>query len=183
MFSTFTYNRSLLLNDAWTRSSKDFNRVIQKFRRLHNADIQYLRVLEAHKDGYPHIHCILQFPDARLRINNSRFFDRRLYSRWKSLWTHGHSDYQRPRKRSANAVLYVLKYLLKNTTRKTILKKIHPPYSSDFKPTLAEQARVRPMTNLPIKKYGVKLATWSRGFDFTPFQILAPSYSPSDSNL
>ena len=87
-------------------------------------DTEYLRVLESHKDNYPHIHCIIQFPDARIRVENARYFDRMLYARWRVLWKHGHSDYQKPRRSGYGTISYVMKYLLKNQTQKTVWKKV-----------------------------------------------------------
>ncbi len=64
-----------------------------------------------------------------------------------------------------------MKYLIKNTTRKTIYKKVYS--SSEVQASsdgLTIPAKAVVVTSLPIKKNGVKLATWSRGFDFTPFR-------------
>lgn len=155
----------------------DFNRFCQKFRRLHNTQVQYLRVVEEHKDTYPHIHVILQFPDARLSITNSRYFDRILYKKWKTLWISGHSDYQTMSRGGVGGLRYILKYLVKNTTRKTLYKKIYTlhPVAIRSSTTPPETRRTKKPERLPIKKNGVKLATWSRCFDFVPFYMPLPS--------
>lgn len=181
IFATLTYTRDDSLNERWERVSKDFNRYIQRIRRYHNCNIEYLRVLEKHKDGYPHIHCILQFPDARIRVENSRYFDKTLYARWKGLWLHGHSDYQRPKRNGIGAISYVLKYLIKNQTSRTIWKKVltesHPSGNTSSSVTDATDdttptnSRISCITKLPVSLYGQKLATWSRNFDFAPLSM------------
>ncbi len=147
----------------WRQISRDFNRFLQNFRRLHNQKVQYLRVIEKHKDGYPHVHAILQFPFATISINDTRYFERTLYRKWKTLWKGGHSDYQRPRVSGMGTISYIIKYLVKNTTAKTIWKKLLPkPTKIGITAKSAEE---------PTKLNGIKLCTWSRGFDWEPFKI------------
>lgn len=80
-----------------------------------------------------------------------------------------------------------MKYLIKNQTSKTIWKKILVASSTASNvnaPSLeTEKAQQRSIAALntqtyPVRKYGVKLATWSRGFDFTPFYQQNVSTSP-----
>ena len=183
IFATLTYRRTYTLEDAWKRSSKDFNRFLQKYRRLHNTHVQYFRVIEEHKDGYPHVHSLLQFPDARIRVSNSRYFESTLYKKWKSLWLSGHSDYQKPRNGPERAIPYLMKYLLKNQTAKTVWKKI---LADSVSTTLQEE--VSPATNVEKSSLGlhqddssdsilssthlngVKLCSWSRNFDWKPLK-------------
>ncbi len=153
----------------WRQISRDFNRFLQNYRRLHNQKVQYLRVIEKHKDGYPHVHAILQFPNAVISIRNTKYFERKLYNKWKALWIHGHSDYQRPRKDRIGTLTYILKYLIKNTTKKTIWKKI----LKNTNPTITKTVKdvtVHTVEN-KIKLNGVKLGTWSRDFDWEPFYV------------
>jgi hypothetical protein len=131
-------------------------------------------VVERHKDGYPHLHSILQFPNARIRVLNSRYFDNEIYSQWKSQWKHGHSDYQRPRRGGVGTLSYVLKYLIKNQTSKTIWKKILPSATTVTEESTSTNTKASSTTKLPVHIHGVKLATWSRGFDFSVFMARRP---------
>lgn len=187
VFGTLTYARDIEILQCWQKISKDFNRFFQEFRRLHPlAQVHYLRVIEEHKDGYPHIHVIIQFDSACISVDADRYFDRTVYQKWKSLWRHGHSDYQQPRRNGVGTLSYVMKYLLKNRTYKSIWKKVlsartvekpisDPITSSECSNT--SQTIIKQDQDLMGEDFipsstrlnGVKLCTWSRGFDFTPF--------------
>jgi len=166
VFATLTYTREKSLERRWSTCSRDFNRYLQELRRLHDRKVQYLRVVEKHKDNYPHIHIIIQFPNAIIRVTNSKYFDRTLYKKWKALWQHGHSDYQKPYRSGQGTLSYIIKYLLKNTTQKTIWKKILKLNTVN---TAVKQHGIT-VNASPVKINGVKLATWSRNFDWTPFK-------------
>lgn len=181
IFATFTYKRDAPINEVWGKISKDFNRCVQKYRRLNNCSVQYLRTIEEHRDGYPHIHVLFQFPDARIIVENNRYFDSRLFALWKRLtWTHGLSDWQPPRHKGLFALTYILKYISKNSTTKTIWKKIlpppdttsthsqNPPTSADSVPTPKTTKSTSPN---PIFFNNIKLCSWSRSFDFSPFSL------------
>lgn len=168
IFVTITYDRNYTILEAWKSCSKDFNRYIQTSRRFFNHKIQYLRVIEEQSSGYPHVHAIFQFSDARIRIENTKYFDRSLFKKMHSHWKHGFADFKRIQKKGH--LLYILKYLVKNTTCNTIFKKILPKRREfNFRAT---EKTFPPVVKFPIKKNGVKLCTWSRHFDFTPFLIL-----------
>lgn len=196
LFATLTYSRDRTLQDRWSTVSKDFNRFIQKFRRCHVFDCNYLRVIEKHRDGYPHIHCLLQYPSAILRVENTRYFDKTLYQKWKLQWEHGHSDFQKPRGHSVQVVSYVLKYLIKNQTNTTVWRKILDQQnsvvlsdaqmtllSSPTSPTKPSDSSVTSTTQdkdvgepfqeevMPVRLNGIKLCTWSRKFDWSPFRV------------
>jgi len=171
VFATLTYTRKRTKTERWKQAPNDFNRYIQKFRRLHNSPLQYLRVVEQHKDGYPHFHIILQFPNACIRIRDLRWFERKLYQNWKTQWTHGHSDYQKPRRNNIGTISYVMKYLLKNTTQKTIWKKILVNTNTE---SSAKQQITSAKNVDEVKLNGVKLCTWSRNFDWEPFKTSFP---------
>ena len=169
---------------CWRESSRLFNRYLQRFRRLHAHKIQYIRVIESHKDGYPHIHILLQFSYACIRVEGGKYFTKLLYKKWKALWIEGHTDYQKP-KRQNGVIRYILKYLLKNQTKKTIYKKISPKAVQDAVPDRHDSSIPKKSGYaLPVSKYGVKLCTWSRGFDWQPF--LSSSHTkpcPNDCKL
>ncbi len=113
IFSTYTYSRDRLVDACWQRANDDFNRYIQRLRRLHTNEVQYLRTIEAHNDGYPHFHAVLRFPTV-LTITNGRYVDKALYKRWKHIWVRGLSDHQVPRSRQS-PIAYIIKYTTKNS--------------------------------------------------------------------
>ena len=182
IFCTLTYAPNYC--KPWDRVSKDYNRYIQEFRRETNCSVGYLRVIERHKNGRPHIHALLQFPDARIRVCNRSYFDNSFYHRWRALWRYGHSDYQRPYS-NRSPVGYILKYITKNATSKTVWKKILQDQPSldtseesnvEMEPPLTKKSTD---TKIPSSTHlnGLKLLTWSRNFDFTPFKpvsLVAP---------
>lgn len=167
---------------CWKTISSDFNRFCQKIRRLHSSNIQYIRTVEAHEDGYPHLHAIFQFPIV-LRITNTRFFDRQLYLKWKSLWTRGHSDFKVP-EHSRHPIIYIVKYISKDTpTHKTLWKKMLDASSVDKtlgsnqgQKATPTSAKLAPEPTFPItkrdltlencQKYKIKQLSWSRNFEF-----------------
>ena len=135
-----------------------------------------LRAIEAHKDGYPHIHSVLRFP-LPLRVNRSRYFEKTLYSKWKTLWTSGHSDYQPPRSKR-HPILYIVKYASKeSTTVKTLWKKYYQLYNvksvkeeqKTHTSSIEENPTTSPVSPVTIlcKKYKIKQLSWSRQF-FNP---------------
>lgn len=125
VFATLTYSHEIGLVQAWEQLGKDFNRYIQVFRRKSIPnEVQYIRTIEAHGNGYPHIHVILQFKDP-IRVQNARYFENSLYRRWKIFWKCGLSDYQPPRNTS-HPIFYLIKYISKDTpTIKTLWKKLY----------------------------------------------------------
>lgn len=177
VFATLTYSRDINSQARWATISHHYNRFIQSTRRLHRCNIEYLRVVESHKDGYPHIHVLLQFPDARIRIENTRYFTPTLYAKWKGQWQHGHSDFQKPKHSGTQTLSYILKYLIKNTTSSTIWKHVFAS-TADVSKSSNPNSQTNPVQNtiataqLPTHFNKVKLATWSRHFDFTPFTTI-----------
>ncbi len=164
VFGTLTFDRNSEIQTTWKKTSKAYNRFVQKWRRVSNQKIQYIRSIESHKDGYPHIHTIIQYPYACIRIKHSKYFDSRIYKIWKSHWEHGFSDYKKPVKLESRTLQYLIKYITKTTTRKTIYKKILPPNRGDITTQHTKE------TTLPVKINGLKLVTWSRNFDWKPFK-------------
>lgn len=169
VFATLTFTRDISLDSAWEQTNTNFNRYIQKFRRQSAGnEIQYIRTVEAHLDSYPHIHTILQF-HSPISVDNARYFDPTLYRKWKQLWTFGISDYQPPRS-SRLPILYLIKYISKGNTTKTIWKKMfaNATATADSKPSPAPSVKV--VTTTPTqefcKKYNIKQCTWSRKFTF-----------------
>lgn len=162
------------MEDSWRTASKDFNRYVQRLRRLHTGNsVQYLRTIEAHSDSYPHWHTILQF-QSPISVSNVRYFDNVLYRKWKQLWTLGLSDYQPPLS-GRNPVIYVIKYITKNShTHKTIWKKLLVNVTATKDglgslPVLDVQETITPAWLEYLKKYRIKQCTWSRDFVFPAY--------------
>lgn len=176
IFATVTYEHSISSATAWDSVSSNYNRYIQKLRRLHGCPVQYLRTLESHKNDYAHCHSILQFPDARIRVDNHKYFTPSLHAKWKLLWSHGLSDYQVPKTKGTSQLTYILKYIIKNQTSKTIWKKILKSQcvvnSADAQPSNTSTDSSENQFDFsvaPVSKNGAKLCSWSRNFDFKPF--------------
>ncbi len=171
VFLTTTYSRDRFLDSCWKTSNADFNRYIQKLRRLHKNSVQYLRTIEAHSDGYPHFHAVLRFSTV-LTITNGRYFDKALYSKWKTTWSHGHSDAQPPRTKQS-PLAYIIKYTTKESGHK-IWKRYYqhldvnsaePQVTRSF-PIKVATPSVSPVSFLSQKceDYKIKQCTWSRKF-------------------
>lgn len=186
VFSTYTYTRDIPADQIWGKVAIDFNRYIQRLRRLHPCSVHYLRTVESHQDYYPHLHAILQF-GSPITVKNVRYFDNDLYAKWKSLWPCGISDYQPPLNTRKLPILYIIKYISKSHTTKTIWKKLYADISciasekshsqTTMKPTVsnAEQSSLlNNPTSFFCKKYKIKQCTWSRGFKFPKMTMLSP---------
>ncbi len=180
IFSTYTYSRDRLLDDVWQRANNDFNRYIQRLRRLHDDGVQYLRTVETHNDGYPHFHAVLRF-NTVLTITNRRYVDKTLYKRWKHLWLCGHSDFAIPRSKQS-PIAYIIKYTTKNSGV-NIWRKYYQTINahSETVPVaspaggLARPVGLQSPTEdsvliapspleLTCKKWNIKQTTWSRKF-------------------
>ncbi len=171
VFLTTTYSRDRLLDDTWRHANTDFNRYIQKLRRLPQGQMEYLRTIEAHRDGYPHFHAILRFHTV-LAIDNCRYFRPNIYASWKKAWTKGLSDAQPPRNKQS-PLAYIIKYTTKQSGNR-IWKRYyrhldvssaelpHTPSSLIKKDTLS----VSPVTPLSKRcaENKIKQCTWSRRF-------------------
>ncbi len=184
VFATFTFSRDRLVSDAWSATGKNFNRFTQSLRRLHHGNIQYLRTIEAHNDGYPHVHAILRFPTV-LTITNGRYFEQKMYRRWKHLWISGLSDYQPPR--TKYPITYILKYVTKGSNARRLIWKRHShaltisgntetllnalPAGDLVRPVGSPTRKGRPFvptvltqSEILCQKHKIKQCTWSREF-------------------
>ncbi len=68
-----------------------------------------------------------------------------------------------------------MKYLIKNTTAKTVWKKVLIKELDSKKSTFS--GKTPTSTLLSTKLNGVKLCTWSRNFDWEPFRISFPQHT------
>jgi len=79
MFITVTLARSYPIGLAWRKIIKNYaRRIIKTIERIENNKVlYYIGVLEAHRDGYPHIHLLVVFkkPLKVFRWKNSYRFE------------------------------------------------------------------------------------------------------------
>jgi hypothetical protein len=109
LFVTLTFDpKALRLDQLWEHVGVAFNKWITRLRSRYGK-IQVLRVWEAHKSGYPHIHCLLFFEESEFevfrytgvwRIEEKAFFE----------WEYGFVDVEALRS-FKEGVNYVTKYL------------------------------------------------------------------------
>jgi len=122
LFITLTYARDSDLKTVWKSVGKDFNRwksgIVRKYGKF-----DFIRTWEAHKDGYPHIHIVLIFKDAKFSV--FRYKNRwRIKEKSQFEWSWGWVDVQAVESEK-EGIKYITKYL----------RKIH--YGSDWKATLS----------------------------------------------
>lgn len=205
IFATLTYARSKPSEEIWKTVSHDFNRYIQRIRRGKSRSIismpplfaehrwEYFRCVEKHKDGYPHVHVLLQSKGV-FPVFEKAYIQNPLRNFLKTSWTFGLSDFQVPRARSIGQLTYIMKYISKNKTTKTVWRKIltlqektslpvHSALSLGLIVPLGTASVV--VTPVLIRDHAatktissgtiwseignIKLLTWSRKFDFSPF--------------
>ena len=166
-----------------------FNRFHQRYRRKISMS-EYIRTIEIHKNGRPHIHAVIQSVSAfpcRLgsdKNSGSRYYcSKEIYLLLRGLWTYGHSDFNflRPlviefdsvpsdKQTTSWAMHYVLKYTVKDSTSRTLRKKLFPNYKPD-------PVKKKSIIKLPdsvehtaflelLKKNKIRQCSWSRGFKF-----------------
>lgn len=67
VFVTLTMRRFLPKYEAWEKISGYYNLFITKLRRVYGG-VSAIRVNESHRDGEPHVHCLLLFEKARFQV-------------------------------------------------------------------------------------------------------------------
>ena len=206
IFATLTYSRDNPKEEIWQNVSSNFNRWIQRIRRGRSRAIlglpplykahqwEYFRCIESHKDGYPHIHVLLQSRGSPYLVTNREFIYKPLRDYLKSSWTFGLSDFQVPKARSVGQLTYIMKYISKNKTCKTVWRKIYELQETQLAgassvlllaltvPLGMADVVVRPVRiqshavtktislgTIWSQQANIKLLTWSRNFDFSPF--------------
>ena len=110
LFVTLTYRRDLRLDEAWEQVGSDFNRWVSRIKKRFGA-VRIIRVWEAQRDGFPHIHAICVFEDHEFEAFNYngvwRAQDKRSLE-----WEHGFTDVEALAS-LRGGIKYVLKYLTK----------------------------------------------------------------------
>ena len=190
IFCTLTFSPQMSLDDCWQSCSKLFNRFHQRYKRK-ISHAEYIRTIEIHKNGRPHIHCVIQSltpfscKHGYDKQGNTKYFcSKGHYLSLRDLWTLGHSDFVflRPnviefgsvpsdKQTTSWAMHYVLKYTVKDSTSRTLRKKLFPNYKPDI-------SKRKSIIKLPdsvehtaflelLKKNKIRQCSWSRGFKFT----------------
>ncbi len=125
VFATLPYSRDKSSRDRWLQCTSDSNRFIQSISRK-IGPVEYLRVLEAHKDNhhFPHLHLHLRFRDGcRIRESGIYLLDEPR-AKLKSSWPHGLSDFQCPRHTGYFPIGYILKYLGKSSSTSSLWQRL-----------------------------------------------------------
>lgn len=129
-FLTLTYDRTQGLRSSWWRSTDFVNRYLGNLRRsktrtgVHWFDgLEYLRVFEPHRDGFPHIHLVVA--TRRNYSTGGIYVHDGFRSVVRSRWIHGLSDVQYAKNQNASRVIsYALKYLSKSTSSRHLWSRI-----------------------------------------------------------
>ena len=180
IFVTLTYPRDESVSSCWLRATSDWNRFVQRTTRAF-GNVSYLRVFEAHDDGYPHVHALLLIEHIRNFQERSQFLYDDIFFKFKSLWIIGNSDFQSPKIQSKNTIRYIVKYVGKSTSAARLWSNIltptitqSPTLDADgypirhirgtniWKSILVLDQRYLLYSTLKIKK--IKLMSWSRNF-------------------
>ena len=114
LFITLTYRRDISLYNAWKRRvSEDWNRFITGLRKRYGK-INYVRVFESQRDGFPHIHVILIFEEREFTAfhHRSGWRIREKYELMRN-WGWGFSDV-RAMYSFRGGLRYLKKYLTKD---------------------------------------------------------------------
>lgn len=116
IYATLTLSREKPLAEAWYGIGVLFNRYKSALTRKYGK-INVIRVWEAHKDGYPHIHAIFIFEEKWFtafwhRGRKKHCWRIKEYRDLKKYWKYGHSDIKSVDS-FRGGVFYLKKYLSK----------------------------------------------------------------------
>ncbi len=151
LFTTLTYSRAGFCRHwRWWHTSRHVTDYVQRLRRGTGQHVEYLRVLESHKDYNPHVHMLLYFPNP-FRIQDKRYIARDFFDKLQHWWPHGFS---KPEVIRSDVWNYTLKYF-----RKQLIYGVHSPFSTRSRLTVYPlKGKVVVMFAMPIR-----VLTWSRG--------------------
>lgn len=175
VFQTLTYNREDISSRRcrhlrWWWISRDVTAYIQRIRRRYQplGPIEFLRVIERHKDYEPHVHLLLHFQGA-LRVDNGKFFDRQFFDDLQRQWKFGFDKPEVLRKPDA-AFSYALKYFLKQISDQTVSDSTGDVAGiSDSEPQDVElPPKIWPLRGKRLTFFGmpIRLLAWSRGMQY-----------------
>ena len=155
IFQTLTYDRrSLCRHKAWWTVSKDTTAYVQKIRRYFGDRnvVEFLRVIEPHRDFYPHVH-ILFYLETPIQVENGRYFNDKVFYAIRDRWERGFSKPEVLRKPNA-AFAYCLKYFLKQLSVEKTTKSTDPPIDKIWK------LRGKRITWFALP---IRILAWSKG--------------------
>jgi len=128
MFITVTLARSYPIGQAWKKIIKNYaRRVLKTIEKIENNKIIfYIGVLEAHRDGYPHLHMLVIFKKP-LKVfkwkNVYRFENKRLWD--QALGSNDENFIDVFALRSHREIRsYLLKYLSKSLAENIVMNKV-----------------------------------------------------------
>jgi len=171
MFITITLSRKYHIGLAWKKIIKSYaRRVIKTIEKIENNRVlYYIGVLEAHKDGYPHIHLLVIFKKPLkvfeykkiYRFENKRLWDQALGSDKENF-----IDVFALRNKK-EVVGYLLKYLSKSLAEHIIQNKddIKTLINSSSYESFLENNYFKDLTLLICKLLGVKPVMISRNLE------------------
>jgi hypothetical protein len=119
---TLTLYRSVGLVNAWRSINRWISKFMNRFRSYLNTvygkDLSYLWVVEAHEDGFPHVHVLIRMPYVSSKLNFARLLDF-FHSWWvddegNPLCARHGVDLKCVRGGVDEVRRYLLKYLVKN---------------------------------------------------------------------
>jgi len=171
MFITVTLSRKYHIGQAWRKIIKSYvRRVMKTIEKIENNRVlYYIGVLEAHKDGYPHIHLLVVFkkPLKVFRWKNSyRFENKRSWD--QALGSNEENFIDVFALRSHREIRsYLLKYLSKSLAEHIIQNKddIKTLINSSSYESFIENGYFKDLTLLICKLLGVKPIMISRSLE------------------
>ncbi len=169
LFTTLTYSRAGYCRHwRWWHTSRHVTDYVQRVRRGTGQHVEYLRVLESHKDYNPHVHLLLYFPTP-FRIQDKRYIPRELFDNLQRWWSHGFS---KPEVIRTDVWNYTLKYFRKQ------LILVRSPFAvlSPVNTVYRLKGKVVVMFGLPIR-----ILSWSRGMQelYKQYQLTKLVQSPN----
>jgi len=167
LFTTLTYDRtSHCRHWRWWHTSRHVTDYVQRLRRGLRQHVEYLRVLESHKDYNPHVHILLYFPDA-FWVQNKRYLTKEFFDNLQHWWPHG---YSKPEVIRHDCWKYTLKYF-----RKQLVIGTRSPFSVRENTVYRLKGKVVVMFAMPLR-----ILTWSRGMQklYKSYQLTKLVLSP-----
>jgi hypothetical protein len=111
LFVTLTYGRDdLRVDEAWEQVGSDYNRWVSRIKKRFGT-VRIIRVWEAHRDGFPHVHAILVFEDHEFEAFHYNGVWR-VQAKRDLEWDYGFTDVEALAS-LRGGIKYVLKYLTK----------------------------------------------------------------------
>lgn len=111
-----TRQKEISITTARKRMTKEFTKFKKELQRKYGK-IDYVKCLESHKSGYPHIHVLLFFKDKSFwtRKTGKYYFlsSKKLNKELSNIWKMGNCDIKAVFNTSESAFRYIAKYLTK----------------------------------------------------------------------